>query len=374
MRLQLLIWLQANRELEIAPGVSIAHWTSMEGYENFNAYVAHVHTSGVWIDTPMLFAASAVYGVQIVCFVGKGEPEAIIAPSVADLPEVPVCTIANINNVHFVALRPDQCEAPVAGPSDSKGDLLLLPSAADEAEEDGATPPSEDQWVRGHTVDDDTSASMLVLGGLIFAWKPFSTDGMQSDIKDALRGLDLEQTVDATSSVFQTLQRRDAIKLWQREQKEKQEGVDREHVYQLAARFHASRGIRGGRSKQFAKSRRLCTKLNMRCIVEALGKKCAKHGAAHTCLDVFRALPLCVLRWRRLWYSLPKADREQRLVDMYGEQKGNGIAIVEGSVGFSDCTAQVGPRWATVIDSSCARTHRKRQALATPWPNKGGLG
>lgn len=333
VRLHLLIWLQANRRVEIVPGVSVEQWATMEEYENMNAYVAHMHTSGVWIDTPMLFAASAVYGVQIVCFVGKGEPEAIIAPSVAVLQEAPVCTIANINNVHFVALHPDQCEAPVAGPSDSKGDLLLLPSAADEAGDDEACAPSEDQWVRGHTVDHDASGSMMVLGGLIFAWQPFSTEGMQSDIKEAIRGLDIDQTLDTTSYVFQTLQWRDAVKLWQWEQKDKSEGVDREHVYQLAARFHASRGIRSGRSKQFAKSRRLCTKLNMRCIVDSLSKKCEKNSAAHTCLDVFRALPQSVLRWRRLWYSLPKADREQRLVAMFSEQKGNAISVGEGSVG-----------------------------------------
>ena len=40
-------------------------------------------------------------------------------------------------------------------------------------------------------------------------------------------------------------------------------------------------------------------------------------GKAHTCLDAFRAAPATVLRWRKLWHALPKADRHHRLVHMF---------------------------------------------------------
>ena len=316
----------------MVPGVTIADWVTMEGgHADMAAYVAHMHQSGVWVDTPMLYAASAVYGMQIICFVGSGDPQAIIAPAVASLPEAPMCTIANVNNVHFFALHPDDREEIVAGPLDSKGDLLCVYSA-DGAGQDEETEPSEDQWVRGSSAPLATSSNFLVLGSLINVWKPFSTDGMQGELRKMLRHVELDQTTDTMSQCFQTLQWRDAVKLWQWEQKERMEGIDREHTYKLAAQFHESRGIRCGRAKLFGKSRRLLLQLDIRTIVRNMETPCEKRNAAHTCLDVFRAMPQCILRWRQLWYAIPKHDRHQRLVDMFREQRDADVAAHAGPV------------------------------------------
>ena len=57
-------------------------------------------------------------------------------------------------------------------------------------------------------------------------------------------------------------------------------------------------------------------KLVLKHIIKGLGSSCDDRSV-HTCLVPFRSQPASVLRWRKLWYSLPKQDREARLVKMF---------------------------------------------------------
>eukprot|EP00959_Pyramimonas_sp_CCMP1952_P427399 8951279-Pyramimonas_sp.AAC.1 len=73
--------------------------------------------------------------------------------------------------------------------------------------------------------------------------------------------------------------------------------------------------------KAFAKSRRLVPKLDMKRIWGALHKKCGRGGQQHTCMDAFVGSPQIVLMWRKLWYALPKCDRDHRLANLFRRSK-----------------------------------------------------
>ena len=161
---------------------------------------------------------------------------------------------------------------------------------------------------------------LLTLAESLMAWDPFSEAGMCPKLRQLVGDLEQRSEFDSTMHVFQTLQWRDAIKLHQCEVVERAAGIHREHEYCIGASFYAS-SLVYGRAKQFAKSRRLWYKLDLQRIKDDLSKPCERHKSRHTCLDAFRAMPDIVLRWRRMWFGLPKADRHARLGDMYRQAR-----------------------------------------------------
>ena len=56
-------------------------------------------------------------------------------------------------------------------------------------------------------------------------------------------------------------------------------------------------------------------------ISNGLRNPCERGTRAHNCLDACRSAPELVLRWRKLWYSMPKSDRDSRLADMFRRSK-----------------------------------------------------
>ena len=56
-------------------------------------------------------------------------------------------------------------------------------------------------------------------------------------------------------------------------------------------------------------------------ISKELRKPCERWTRTHNCLDACRSAPELVLRWRKLWYSMPKSDRDSRLADMFRRSK-----------------------------------------------------
>ena len=68
--------------------------------------------------------------VQIIVLLGSQEPELIASPLVQRLRSAPCFCIANVNNVHFFALRPaletnDDADVSAGKVGLAKGDLLL---------------------------------------------------------------------------------------------------------------------------------------------------------------------------------------------------------------------------------------------------------
>ena len=107
LRFKLLIWLQKNKGMEIVPGVSVSDWALMEGSPSWEAYVKSMKVPGTWIDTAMLMAASALFNIQVVCFLGAGEAHLLAAPPIAaSADEVPIAFVANSHNVHFCCMPP----------------------------------------------------------------------------------------------------------------------------------------------------------------------------------------------------------------------------------------------------------------------------
>ena len=101
MRLMMCIWIRDNASVEVLPGTTIEQYVQMDG-DSIDTYCVGMRQPGAWIDTLMLFAASAVFNIQLVCLMP--EPQLICAPSFVGQQSLLVCAIANL--WHFWALEP----------------------------------------------------------------------------------------------------------------------------------------------------------------------------------------------------------------------------------------------------------------------------
>ena len=98
-------------------------------------------------------------------------------------------------------------------------------------------------------------------------------------------------------------------------------GIDRTYQLNKGKSYFARKASKLKRADLFVKSRRLCAKLSLPVIAKSLGPPCHRHGKPHSCLDYFRKHPTIVLKWRKMWYSLPKEDREERLRKMFADAR-----------------------------------------------------
>ena len=64
LRLKLCLWLKQNAAREIVPDVTILDWVQLP----IDEYILLMQKDKQWLDTPMLSAASAVLGIQIMFF------------------------------------------------------------------------------------------------------------------------------------------------------------------------------------------------------------------------------------------------------------------------------------------------------------------
>ena len=325
MRLMLLIWIRDHAAFEVIPGVSIAAWVAMEGYVSVAAYVAAMRVPRTWIDTPMVMAASAVFNIQFVCFVGRGEPHLVAAPEIAaSSSDVPVGFLANSNNVHHYACHPGVeaggCDS--ADGLDAAGDELMMSmvgaSAFSASVGDPESEPAEEQGTRTPAANLSVhNSNLFALCSCLNKWED-AFAAPSPEILGLLCEVEAGSPGDAVTSCFEVLQWRDAIKLLQWELLEFSSGLNREHVYQVARRHHEQ--PRRGRHRQYVKSRKIVAKLVLEHVVAMLSKPCNRNKAAHACLDPFRSQPTAVLRWRKLWYAMPKQAKEARLCKLFADE------------------------------------------------------
>jgi hypothetical protein len=136
-----------------------------------------------------------------------------------------------------------------------------------------------------------------------------------------VRQADTSQPEDPSDQTLEILQWRSAVKLMQHEEAEQKAGIDRQFHLNLGKAYLVEKAHRQKKSSMFTKSRRLCYKLFLPGISKALASPCHKHGKEHTCLNAFRSQPGLVLRWRKMWFALPKEDRDERLRRMFAEAR-----------------------------------------------------
>ena len=251
IRLMLVIWLRDHANDELLPGTSIAQWIAMEGYASVDAFIADMRRPRTWITTPMLVAASAVFHMQIICFVGGDEPQLIAAPAVIEqTSDVPVAFIANSNNVHYYAVQPqpavpNDCEQEAPADDEFKrflADFTQIGVDLAAGGEDNETAISEDQTVRTRTDPRESalSTNMYMFAQALTHWNPFAVPNME--MNNLVHSITASDHTSALSNVsMEPLRWREFIKLAQWEDADRKAGIHREHVYAIA-RTHYSQG------------------------------------------------------------------------------------------------------------------------------------
>ena len=210
-------------------------------------------------------------------------------------------------------------EMPNAG--NMTGDTLLqsmsFPSQQTPMQHN-TTAPSEDQCSRQSSMMQSSGASsdnaLFVPCERLSKWDSFGIPSQE--VGEAVRQQASVDSNDMVATTLQVLQWRDAIKLAQWERSERQAGLHREHVYQIAKQ-NVSSSVTCNRYRTFTKSRKIANKLNLAKVLADISGPCEKQGTPHTCLHAFRLQPGAALQWRKLWYALPKQDRETRPVDEF---------------------------------------------------------
>ena len=79
-------------------------------YVDFRASVYAMEQDRTWVETPFFFACSAVFEMQFAMLVGRGELRLLASPEVMCLPSSHIAAVANVNNVHYMALHPMSTE------------------------------------------------------------------------------------------------------------------------------------------------------------------------------------------------------------------------------------------------------------------------
>jgi hypothetical protein len=339
MRIMLLIWVRDNKDVEIVPCVKLTQLIEMETAGRTSAYIEMMSHPRVWIDTPMLLAMSAVFNVQLVVFLGLQEPQLVAAPSVAASPsEVPVCLIANRSNVHFYACRPrpadeawDDARADELADTDMLGAALADARPMQENDGDanvGCTLGSR----KPEPLELKKAENLLCFCEGMATWDAFGHPDLA--FADKVRAVEFASQSDLAGFCLETLEWRHAIKMlrWETADGGVAE-LDRKHRLRKLAISRAG----GTRLAEFRKSHKLLGKLAPSKIAESIAAPCEKWNKHHECLAMFRKLPAVVLRWRKVWYALPKADRLARLVEEFTKEMRQRAAANHGLGGDRMC-------------------------------------
>ena len=241
----------------MVPGVSLSDLVLMEQrYTSVRDYARAMSASRVWIDTPMLVAASAIFEVQIVVFVGAGEPHLLMSPTLAGRSQIHTITLACISNVHFVALRPKPPNDDDAAPIHSETDPLLNYLAG--AIEDSSNESSAEY---GDTVTVSHTVCVPDTGLLVDADEPFY-DRCEKIIEfrpwDTPTVQHSVQTGGVQQNALEVLRMRNAAKMLQMEDVDKTSGENRETLHAIARRYRERRPVRKLSMKMYKQSQRLC--------------------------------------------------------------------------------------------------------------------
>ena len=322
LRLKLLIWLRDNSAQVLLPGVTVEQWINMDPDMSMQRYLTEMKQPGTWIDTPMLHAASAVFGVQVVIFLPSSQPQLVACGAVMSMASAPVITIANIDNYHFYAMVPMPDEEPVVY---QVPEVVLQEGVAEECDSeagDGCDERviSEQACLRQPTQEDSNylEPKLFELAANILVWDPWTRKGMDGGWSEILRTVEGEAP--ALNVSLHRLRCREAVKLCQWEAHDRLANIDRQWHYHIGKGFLSQRSYTTRcQYKTFGKSSKLALTMNKDAILKGLKKDCSRGKHPHSCLNAFRLHPDKVLLWRKLWYSLPKANRTARLSRMYAE-------------------------------------------------------
>lgn len=353
LRLKFLIWLKQNLDHEMLPQLTVGDWMLMDGDVSHGAYLKRMRECGEWIDCPMLYGASATLQVQLVCFLAHGVPQIVVANTNRHANDLPILLLANANNTHFWAVEPSENIGTPMPSRATKGDLLsehYSSVCTDDVSSVDFAEPSENIGTPMPIATHDVFEMAVEL----MEWKPFETP----DVNSRVLALSVQTEEDNVANDIYTVVRwREAIKLHQWESMDRKAGIDREDQYCIARKHLATFGRT---PRQASKSQKLLAKLCLANVVVSLRARCEKASKKHRCLDIFRDKPKIVLRWRRLWYALPKDDRTRRLADMFRCELGGKDAPIQ----FRFMGAPVCRQAFIILTGVCANHIQEARKLA----------
>ena len=309
LRLKLLIWLKDNLDHEMMPQLAVRDWLVMDGDASCDAYLKRMRQPGEWVDCPMLYAASAILAVQLVCFLTNGDPQVVVASTISHLDDLPILLLANADNMHFWAVEPsDDIGAPILHPetsghrraddTDLLGEHYAGNLRAGEADLSGEH--------CGPDMPSNKRQGIFDMAAELMQWKPFDKPVSESRLLECCLQA---ESGHIASDALMVVKWREAIKLHQWEEIERSAGISRDEQYRIARNHLATYSHTAA---QVQKTRKLCAKLCLAQIIKQLSAPCEKKGAKkkHNCLDLFRDKPKIVWRWRRfVWVSLLKCKR-----------------------------------------------------------------
>ena len=318
LRLKLCLWLKQHKALELVPEVTVEEWVAMDGHNNIDEYILYMKEDHVWIDTPMLYAASALFQLQFMIFLAAGEAQLLVANELHERGgKAQVGLLANVGNYHFFSVRPggDEVGLQVVQSRDPLKDACVA-TANDGFEVEQLSESDEED------APSSTTGAFFEMCGALLRWEPFQRSQQDGHLAALLRRVDSGiANEDAAEQTLEALQWKSAIKLVQHEEADMSAGIDRTYQLNKGKSYFARKASKLKRADLFVKSRRLCAKLSLPVIAKSLGPPCHRHGKPHSCLDYFRKHPTIVLKWRKMWYSLPKEDREERLRKMFADAR-----------------------------------------------------
>ena len=114
LRLKLLVWLQRNAETAVlCDDVTLGDWIRMSHHTLEAYYISHMREAGAWIDIAMLYAASALLGIQWMIFLPASRLQMLAAQLVQEKGRAAVGLLAKARHV-FLGVSP-YCLEPAAG-------------------------------------------------------------------------------------------------------------------------------------------------------------------------------------------------------------------------------------------------------------------
>ena len=334
-------WLETNASEMIWPSMTVAKLCCTVSGLSFHEYLAKMRQDREWVDTAFLHALGRAYGVNVVIFQAHMD-EALVGEDLQDSAEHEDCIavpVALVNDYHFWGVLP--CADEVAVDVVDKGEPAALRSCMGDGRrgkglcpnprlnpeekcglEDGEPP----EVALPHATPPICAAVIeaeLQLCTALATWEPWNIPSAA-----LLNAMDLTHKARAgaqyTPSIATTASRRAEAIMEIAYEKAHFDDMPPSLRYQRLARIRIHGCPRWQRHHHAQDILEMCNGIQS---VEALTQSlhegtCERHNKSHGpgnphCQGMSGLTATMVYNWRVLWWSLPKVQRKEHVLQMF---------------------------------------------------------